>query len=383
MVLKFLMALAFCAAVVTVTGPVLFAQEPIREEGELSLTLEDLRVFEIEGSENLGGSLGIVAGMGRQIDASFIKSARADSRAQAERFLDLIDLKLRPRGADRAVLTILTPSDSPWEGTDYGASIDILVQVPEKARIEGELHYLQVTISGPFGGVNLDASYSALSLDGIRGSVEISTEFSPLSLNQIVGSVSAETHYAPIQASDIVVPLGSALFNTQNGAISLTNIRGPVEAYTSYSPIQANDIDASGGSVVFKTSYSPIHLQDISGELICETSYGPIIVTGAALTHGHSKIETSYSPIDAEFSGIAASQLIIYNSYNNIDLRLPSGISSQIVASIDAGGRIRTDNLPVKPTYLDVRRLEGVVGDGQNRIELKVSGVGRIDIEGQ
>jgi len=39
--------------------------------------------------------------------------------------------------------------------------------------------------------------------------------------------------------------------------------------------------------------------------------------------------------------------------------------------------------LPIRPVFLDVTRLEGILGDGQNRIEVRISGVGMIDIEGQ
>jgi hypothetical protein len=163
----------------------------------------------------------------------------------------------------------------------------------------------------------------------------------------------------------------------------LADIEGPVEAYTSYSAIEANDIDAAEGSIVLRTSYSPITVEDVSGELICETSFSSIVIVDGALTHGQSKIETSYSPISAMLSNINGSQLFIYNNYNNINLSIPHDISSQIVATVDRGGRIHAANLPVKPTYLDINRLEGYLGDGQGRIELKVSGIGKIDIEGR
>jgi hypothetical protein len=383
MIKRYEVVLLFLALAI-VRGQGLWAQElDARQEGRLSQTLQGETVFEINGSQNLSGSIGIVAESSDEIEVSFVKTARAQSRPQAERFLDLIDLRMAARGDDRVVLDILTPSDSPWEGTEHAASIDIVIGLPEKMRIEGELRLMKINISGPFGGVKLRSQFSALSIDGTRGEVDITTAFSPIALSEIEGEIRAETRYGPISASGIIVPLGSAVFKTVNGAIALTDIQGPVEAYTSYSKIRASDIDAAEGSIVFRTSYSPIDIEDISGELICETSFSPINIRGATLNHGQSKLETSYSPIDAEFDEIEDCQLIVYNSYNNIKLSIPADISAQIIADVDQGGRIHASGVPVRPIYIDVTRLEGFLGDGQSRIETKVSGVGTIEIEGQ
>jgi hypothetical protein len=156
-----------------------------------------------------------------------------------------------------------------------------------------------------------------------------------------------------------------------------------VEAYTAYSPIEASNIEVTDGSLVFMTSYSPIKLSSISGEIICETSFSPIDITDCTLSHGQSRIETSYSPIKAELTTQDDSQLFIYNNYSNINLSIPTGESSQIAATVDEGGRIHTVDLPVKPTFLDATRLEGQLGNGQGRIELKISGIGIIEIEGR
>ncbi len=377
-------AITLILAIAALRGPGLWAQsQDTRQEGKITRTLKGETVFEINGSRNLSGGIGIVAHPGNVIAVSFVKIARAATESQAQRFLDLIDLKLAPEDDDRVKLDILAPSDAPWEGTDQSATIDVIVELPEKMRIEGELQHLKINISGPFGGVRVRSQFSAVTVDGTRGEVDIGTAFSPISLSEIEGSVRAETRYGPISASNIAVSLGSAVFKTVNGPIALADIRGPVEAYTSYSSIHANDIDAAEGALVFRTSYSSIDVEDVTGELICETTFSPISVRGVTLTHGQSKIETSYSPIDAEFDGIEASQLIIYNSYNNVKLIIPADISSQIVADVDPGGRIHVGGVPVRPVYLDVTRLEGVLGEGSSRIEIKVNGVGTIDVEGQ
>jgi len=371
------------ALLATACSTVLIAGEPVEETGKLTQALEDESVFEIRGSRNLNGAIGIVSQSGNEVEVTFRKQARAETQAQAKRFLDLIDVRLQSTDPDRVSLSILTPSDSPWAGSDYQVSLDILVRLPEKMKIEGQAQFMQLNVRGPFAGVSFHSEFSPLNLQGLSGPIDIATSFAAVELSDITGSVTAETRYGAMKATNITIPLGTAIFKNTGGVITLKDIQGPVEAYTSYSTIDASDIDAAEGSIVLRTSYSPINVSGVSGELICETSFSPINIVDGDLTHGQSKIETSYSPISAELSNIDGSKLFIYNNYNNINLSVPTDISSQVVASVDEGGRIRATNLPVKPTFLDVTRLEGLLGDGRGWIELKVSGIGKINIEGR
>ncbi len=363
-------------------GTLVQAAEPTEQSGKLSEELGGKMIFEIRGSRNLNGSIKIIPQDEDRIDISYQKMAGAESKSQEKLFLDLIDLKLTSE-ADRAVLSILTPSDSPWQGKDYHVSLDIIVQLPEKAQIEGNLQFMKIDVRGPFGGFELNSGFSEVSLDEINGPVDITTSFAPIILSAITGSVKVETRYGEIRATDIKVPMGSAIFKNTGQAIKLSDIVGPVEAYNSYSPIEASDIVASEGTVVLRTSYSPIDADDISGELICETSFSPIKVVDCTLSHGQSRFETSYAPIKAELNTTDDSQLFIFNNYSNINLSVPMNISTQVAASVDEGGRIHTSDLSLKPTYLDATRLEGKLGDGNGRIELKVSGIGLINIEGR
>jgi hypothetical protein len=369
-------------SLILLTVSLAMAGEPVEQTGKLSESMEGKTVFSIHGSRNLNGSIKIFPGESDQVEISYRKWAEAENQSQARQFLDLIDLRLTP-GEDQTILNILTPSDSPWEGSDYHVSLEIVVQLPEKMRIEGQLQFMKLEVRGPFNGVTIKAGFSELDIADISGPVDVTTSYAPVKLADITGVVTAETRYSPIRATDIRVPSGSAIFKNSGGSITLSDIQGPVEAYTSYSPIEAQDMAAEEATMVFRTSYSPIKLSNISGELICETSFSPIDITDCNLTHGQSRIETSFSPINAVLDPQDESELFIYNNYNNINLSVPSNTSSRIAAAVDQGGRIHTADLPVKPTFLDATRLEGTIGAGLGHIELKVSGIGAIEIEGR
>jgi hypothetical protein len=359
-----------------------WAGEPVEQTGQLSGPAAGKSVFEIHGSRNLNGNIRIMPADENQIEISYKKWAEADNKAQAQRFIDLIDLKLVP-GTDRTVLNILTPSDSPWEGSNYHVSLEIIIQLPEKMKIEGQLQFMKLEVRGPFNGIDMNCGFSEFDIAEISGPLDLATTFAAIRLTDITGSIKAETRYGIIKATDIKVPMGSAIFKNAGGEIDLSNIQGPVEAYSSYSPIKAADIMATGGSAVFRTSYSPISLSGVSGEIICETSFSPIDISDCTLTQGQSRFETSYSPINARLDIKDDSQLFIFNTYNNINLAIPPTASTQIAATVDDGGRIYTTDLPVKPTFLDATRLEGTLGTGAGRIEIKVSGIGTIEIEGR
>lgn len=358
------------------------ATNPVEESGNLLAELSGQSVFEIRGSTNLQGAIRILSRQISDVKIAFDKRARASSEAESRRFLDLIDFKLQVED-DRVIFKILSPSHAPWEGSDHSVRVEIFVELPEKMSIEGKFDFMVVNIGGPFQGVDLESGFSTISVERIFGPVEIVTTYGHIQLHAIKGRLRAETQNGKIAVSDIIIPSGYALLQSSNGMIRLQDIQGPVEAYTSYAEINAIDIEAPDGSVVLRTSYAPIKVQRVKGELIFETSYGPMEIVDVSINHGNSRFETSHAPITARFEEISNCELYIANDYSGIDLSIPRDISAVLVASVSEGGRISIRNLSLKPTVLNLTRLEALLGDGDSRIEVKVSGIGSINVNGQ
>ena len=358
------------------------ADEVLVETGFLHQTLEGQQLFVIEGSKNLYGGIRILSRQTDEVKVSFKKTAKTSSQSESARFLDLIDFKLIVRD-DRATFKILSPSQAPWEGSDHGVFVDILVELPEKMSIRGKTNYTGFDIEGPFQSVNLKSTYSNLEIKRIFGPVEAVTSFGDIKLDAIRGEIKAETTNGKIIASDLIIPSGYALFETNNGIIELKDIQGQLEAYTSQSTITARNIDARDGSIVLRTSNDAVNIENIIGELICETSYAPITVVNSIINHGQPRIETKYAPVNAEFSEISNCELYITTEYSNVELTVPSDISARIIAGVGDGGRIRTRNLNLKPILLDLTRLEAIAGEGESKIEVNVGEIGSIAINGR
>jgi len=354
----------------------------VKGSGTLQEALHGQSVFEIVGSRNLNGEIQILSRQGENVVISYEKSARASSETESARFLELIDFKLTIQ-EDRAIFRILSPAHAPWQGSDYSVHAKILIELPEKMTIEGDSDFMKFQIDGPFQGVDLRSTYSSMDIRRIYGPVEAITTFADVNLDAIKGEVRIETQNGKISASDMIIPTGYAVLQATHGPIKIVDIKGSVEAYTSYSDITARNIEASEGSVVLRTSYGSLNVEQITGELICETSYAPINVVGLDLNHGHSRIETSHSAVTVALSRLSGSELYVANNYSNVNLSIPESSSVKLIAGVGNGGAIYTSNIHLRPTVLDNTRLEGIVGDGESRIEIDVSGIGNINIDGQ
>jgi DUF4097 and DUF4098 domain-containing protein YvlB len=339
--------------------------------------------FIIDTRANVNGQIQIITNPAGNIRVTYKITATAESKADANRFLDLVDIKLNTKSDERALLNIVAPSHVPWSGSDYGVNAELLLEIPEKINIEGNCRYMGLEIIGPFQDIDLKCEKSSVGLNQIYGSVKISTTNSDINLNSIRGDLGINTTNGAIVVTGTEIVSGYALLETTNGAITLDGIRGSVEAYTTYAAISARNVNAVEGSVVLRTDYAPIEVSNVSGEIICETNYYPIKIEGAIINHGHSKIETSYAPIEIQASGLENCEVYISSEYNNIDLELPSQSSTRLVASVDEGGIIHTKGIAIIPILLEPTRLEGILGEGEARVEAKVSGVGNINITGR
>jgi len=354
----------------------------VKESGTLMATLSGQSLFIIKGSKNLSGEAQILSRQGENISIAYKKTARTSSEKESKRFLDLIDFKLTVDD-DQATFSILSPSQAPWEGSNYSVNIGIVIELPEKMEIQGSTNFMKLDIDGPFQGVELSSTFSNMDIQRIYGPVTVKTNSGEIKLSAIKGEVEIDTQNGGITADDIYIQSGYAVLKTTHSPITLSNISGPVEAYTSFAGIWVRDIESPNGSVVLNTSYGSIEVDEMTGELICETSYAPITVTNSTINHGYSRIETSHAPINADIAKIDRCELYIANEYSNIDLGLPDNISTKLIAGVGRGGRIYVSGLDLRPTVLENTRLEAIVDEGESRVELNVSGIGNINISGR
>lgn len=368
-----------------VVGGNVYSQQPSTGKGILTISADGKTILEILTPQNLKCDILVETHANNTVEVEYDKWAKAKSSKQEKRFIDLIEVKLDDNAAagEGLRLRVLTPIRAPWEGSNYSAGVNFEISVPENFKIESRNSYSAIRLYGPFSDVRVDNEYGPIKVKDVKGRLVVKTSHSEVELSRIEGEISVETSYSGIQASRLIIGENPGYFETSYGDILLDDIKGSVEAFTSYNSITASDIDAGSGSVVLKTSYGKIGAENINGELVCETSYNPIDLGNVSLTHGVNMIETKYSPVNLDIKSIDEAQLFVNNTYGSINISLISDMSARLILNVDEGGRIHTSGFSIKPLVMERNRLEGIVGDGQAKIELNVNGIGEINIKGR
>ena len=165
-------------------------------------------------------------------------------------------------------------------------------------------------------------------------------------------SVNVSVHY------EIKIPRNASLaLRTSNGRVEVANIDGTVVARSSNGRIEYADIT---GPVEARTSNGKIVLSNVNGAVTASSSNGPIVVEHAgALEASHAiSCTTSNGPIV---------------------VKLPGNSQFDVLASTSNGG-VRTDFAVDGADSPKRKHLDGRVGTGGPRIELKTSN-GSIGLE--
>ncbi len=360
------------------------AQKTIIENGNIDIPAGGKTALEIRTPGNLSCEIIVRARSQSTVSVEFetwCKAGSGDCRGYSE----LIDIRLddEARLPDGLRLRVLTPAKAPWEGTNQGVGVKLLVNVPLNFLVDSKSSFSTVKLTGPLSGAFIGNEYGDVSVSEVNGQVDINTSYSKIELSRIVGTINIEAGFSGIEASDIELRGARGSFSTSYAPVELRNIKGSIEVNTSYNDIKIFRVDAGDGDVILRTSYGSISSADVKGELICETSYNTIDLRRLNLSRGENYIETKYSTIDVDIASLDDAQLSINNTYSNINVTLPQNVSAKVSLAVDRGGRIHTRGFPIKPISLDRNHLEGIIGDGRSLIEITVDGIGEINLSGR
>lgn len=306
-------------------------------------TTGKIEEFRLTSPANLAGVLNLEVGEDDICSVDFECWARAKNRKMAQEFTELVEVNLEK--IDEVVtLELATPRSAPWEGTNYAVKVSLDIYLPPDVVVETKTSSFELDISGPLRKTYIKNRY---------GSIELS-------------DVSEETRIT-----------GS--YNR----VEVSELQGDLEIETSYNSISVEDVNTKGKRAFIKTSYGKIELEDFSGQLEAYTVYSPIYASNITLLGGRNEIKTVYSKVELELEGLEDAKLYVYNSYGNVDLAVPTDLSARLTLIVGRGGKINTDGILIKPQVLGKTRLEGICGDGDSEIEVDISGIGKIRLEGR
>ena len=311
------------------------------DTGTMKISVSGARELSLDTPRNIGGKIRIQTWEKDEVMVEYEKESKAEDKGEAKEFLEMIELDL-DRSADIVTLEISTPRNAPWEGTDKSVRLNLDVFVPEDFNLTAESRYFDYDISGPLMNVQIESGYSRVNIEEVEGETNIETSYGGVEAKNLSGAVNIETSYGPIFLSDVDTPNKTIYLETAYDKIDIIRVKGNVKARTNYSPILATDLEMAGGA---------------------------------------SSFETVYSKIDLKIEKLEDCDLYIENTYGNVYLELPSDVSAELSLSIDPGGRIETSKIPILVESIDNTNLEGVIGEGDSKIEIIVGGIGKILLE--
>jgi hypothetical protein len=318
-------------------------EEEYTISSELKASTKGAKELRISIPNNLGGSINLRV---RDEDDCLVKFecwARANTEDRAKDFVHMVDVDL-DRVEDIVELSLSTPRPAPWEGTNYGIKANLDIFIPEGFILKTKTYSFDLDIRGPLKKVDIENNYGKTYVSDVSENTRIDGAYN---------------------------------------RVDVENIQGDLDIHTTYNSISARDVDADKGKALFKTVYGEINLENVRGQIEAETIYSAIYAANVSLLGGVNKIQTVYSEIDLEFEEIEDSELHVKNTYGNINVSVPEGISARLTLTVDRGGKIHTTGILITPTVLRKTRLEGICGQGESKIEMDVDGIGKIYLEGK
>jgi hypothetical protein len=341
-----LMFLLLGAAAALAQGSIV-ASGGSRYEGPLTTKTFDFKGYtnlSFTSSSYLSGKLTIVSSDKAQTTVSFRKVLKSESLDQANDFADYIDVNFEQLENEFAV-SAETKSQPPWSGTDWAGTVEIEIDVPrnENLKIDVRTTVFTIDVTGPFASVDISNSLGEVAVEKITSKVRISSD---------------------------------------NGGISVRDCTGPVTVSTSLRPITLTRVDGKLGSIKLRNSNSKIVLESVRGEIDARSENAPITGNDVRFEAGHSVLSTENSGVDIDAEAVNG-DLTIRSANGKISLSLPANTSASYVLQVEEVGRIYTRSLPMTVETASRSRVIGYSGTRRSKIEIDMTGVGTIDLEGK
>jgi len=341
-IIQILLLLLICSAVT--------AQEIIQENKELFKTREikksiplspESKVI-IQAAIGLSGSIRIETTEENIAEIKYIKRAKHKSKSKAIDFIDIISVDFEATHKGLRV-DLKAPNPTPWSGTNYMGSVEVVLILPEFCSVEFEAQAFEIDAEGPFESFILPASYKKIYVENVTKQVDISVTNSKVTARNISGEIFISTTHALLIVDKVFAP---------HNKIEIRNERGDIK------------------------------ITDVVGELSVKNSYGRIDIRKYSPMGGYNSIRSSNGPITIAIEDFATTKMLVTNSYEDIEILIPNDISSQISLAVEEGSKIEVVDIVTKPDFIQKNRLTLQAGSGKATINSSVRGHGNIYLRG-
>jgi hypothetical protein len=310
------------------------------------ISVRGLNSLQLSGPSNLSGHVVIVIGRDDSLTVEINKVLRVESEEIAAELNDEIQVAFR-RADSVMRVDIRTPSGAPWEGSDWGVTLDLTISIPTNWDLSFDTRHFDYDLTGPFRDVNITTEFGRVKLSRVTRRVDVRGSYTGIELAEIKGEITARTTYADIDVRR-----------------AISDVDRPAQL-----------VNTSG----------PITVVGLAGALIVETHYAPIRLERISLVGSTSRVIGDNAQIDMDIVEFGRVRLEIETSYAPIRLHVPSHLSARLNVAVGNLGTIRTDGLEIQthPDLLGTRRLEGICGSGDGIIDIRSSGSALVELSGR
>lgn len=319
------------------------------------LTLEDsipdagILLIEMDDNPAVFGELEITCDSVSVVRVDAQLAYKADDRGDAEEIEDLIQLFFEPGEKDLS-LSLVIDNELRSAFKKNRPRADIQITVPVGTRVEIDAPYLQLTSTGPVGGLTVRESYQPVEISGADGHLNISAVNTRVSVENLTGSFEISNSNGKIILTDITVTdlrssaLRSASARTENNDISLTRYTGPMNFHVTRGTIRGRSV---------------------------------------TLTGRKSTLRNSGGVIDIRFDDVAHSaRLQVRNSFEDVRLRFKEDISATFSLTAREDGTIDLRNIPHRVDKVTEQKFEAIAGEGLAQVRVTTRHGGDIFITG-
>ncbi len=296
------------------------------------------------GSSYIIGKLSIVSSDKPITTVTCRKTLKADSPEQAEKFAGYIEVSGEELENELSI-SAETKSVPPWSGTEWSGGVNIEIEVPrnDNLKIDVRTTVFTIDITGPFATVDITSSLGDVSIEKITNKIRVSLE---------------------------------------NGGVSVRDCTGPVTVSTALRPITLTHVDGKLGSIKLGNTNAKIVLESVRGEIDARCDNAMISGNNVSFEAGHSQLVSENSNIEIDADAVNG-DLTIRGANGKINLSLPANTSASYLLQVEEAGRIYTRELPMAVTVASRTRVIGTSGNRRNKIEVDMSGVGTVTLEGK
>jgi DUF4097 and DUF4098 domain-containing protein YvlB len=317
---------------------------------------------------NLIGDVRVERGSAPGVHITARTTIEAESQAEADRLVKLVDFRSRDVGDGSRFDVRLLRADFPkiyWEGGASGwwalsyvehlgerirlvgdpddapaVRVDLVIRAPAGAKLEVDNSFGDAAAQGFSGTLRLDGGSGRLSSTGGEGELELDNGSGEVVVSGHRGRVSADTGSGSVRITDCECEIEA---DTGSGSIHVERGKGSVSADTGSGGVEVVDYagplaaDTSSGSVKARG------LSDVT-RLEVDTGSGSVNVDGDLSALAHLHIDTGSGSVTLRSSAQPSLELQIDTGSGGIDVSAPGATIRQadddvtIVRMKDAAG---------------------------------------------